>query len=457
MNQTNFCSAASRRSGTGLFRIFFLAGTVLFVLVAAFGAAADDQAIALYRRHCAICHGQRGDGQTPAAAGMIPPPTDFSNPELLVSLTRERMTRSIREGRARSAMAGWGSVLNESQIAGLVEYIRDTLMLAAPVDDTSLGRRIFAKNCSVCHGDRGTTAIWAKSGLTPAPRDFTTEAARRQLDRKRMLFSVTYGRPETAMPAWRGRLSTGEIEAVVSYIRSALMFPGGESGDSTHWQGGPGGGELSPGEEGPAEAAGAHGGGVREGEISAHGWGGEADPEKERQEDAHGVGHGRGEEGKEEHDHYQLADMGASMPLGLTGDAVWGERFYRANCATCHGEEGDGHGPRSDFIYPKPRNLLHPASRHRYNRPHLFEVIARGERGTEMPAWDKVLTDAEIAHLTEYVFRTFIRPGEDGLVGGLQRSTGDGSGEVHPVDPPPPFGGEGVTGDVTHGSEREPE
>ena len=75
---------------------------------------------------------------------------------------------------------------------------------------------------------------------------------------------------------------------------------------------------------------------------------------------------------------------------------------------TCHGKDGDGRGPRAYFINPKPRNFLHAGSRAELNRPELYEHIGEGVRGTEMPAWDKVLTPQQIADVAEYVFRQFI-------------------------------------------------
>ena len=41
---------------------------------------------------------------------------------------------------------------------------------------------------------------------------------------------------------------------------------------------------------------------------------------------------------------------------------------------------------------------------------NLYKAIAEGTRGTEMPAWDKVLNPQEIADVAEYVYAAFIRP-----------------------------------------------
>jgi mono/diheme cytochrome c family protein len=44
------------------------------------------------------------------------------------------------------------------------------------------------------------------------------------------------------------------------------------------------------------------------------------------------------------------------------------------------------------------------------SRPVLFAATSEGRRGSEMPAWDKVLGPQEIADVSEYVFRAFIQP-----------------------------------------------
>lgn len=108
------------------------------------------------------------------------------------------------------------------------------------------------------------------------------------------------------------------------------------------------------------------------------------------------------------------ADMSLPMPLGLKGDLIKGRDFYMQNCFTCHGVTGAGDGPRAYFINPVPRDFLLESSRQKLNRPALFKAISKGSLGSEMPAWDKVLNDQEIADVAEYVFQTFIREGKKG-------------------------------------------
>ena len=96
------------------------------------------------------------------------------------------------------------------------------------------------------------------------------------------------------------------------------------------------------------------------------------------------------------------------LPNDLRGRPERGGALYYANCAECHGAAGDGNGPRAYFIFPKPRNFLDPATQQILNRPRLYNGIADGVIGKEMPAWSKVFSDQDIADVAEFVYREFI-------------------------------------------------
>lgn len=325
-------------------RSLLLAG----LLVASGHAASATAAIegeGIYHRDCAVCHGDSGDGQSRARNSLVPPPRDFTTPSAAVELTRERLLASVTHGRPGTAMAAWQSQLDGAQIEAVVDFIMTRFILPASVGDTEQGRRLYADNCSVCHGDNGAGAVWTAASMNPPPRNFRSPAAGVELSRERMVQSVTYGRADTAMPGFGSQLSEDEILAVVDYVRSAFI------------------GARETGQEPAGPTA-------------------------------------------------PVSPMSAAFDGGLQGDPARGQAFYLANCATCHGVEGDGKGPRAYFILPKPRNFRHAASRHRLNRPTLYEAIAKGRLRTEMPAWDKVLTGQEIADVAEYVFQAFIVPVE---------------------------------------------
>jgi mono/diheme cytochrome c family protein len=293
----------------------------------------------LYIDRCAACHGKRGHGGDAAA-------TDFSDPEALVRLTRETISATLAQGHGGQL----GAALAEADRETIIGYLRSYLMLPAPDADTDIGRAIYSRSCSVCHGDRGDAASWAKNSLDPAPAAFTAHGLE-QLSREAMIDSVTFGAKNTAMMPFTVQLSHAEIAAAVDYIRAAFMPEG-----------------MGPGAEGHE----------------------------------HGNGHENGPAGAEPAD--------APFPNGLAGDPVWGKTFYEANCAECHGPKGDGEGRRAYFMIKKPKDFLSRAARSELERPKLFEYVSNGVIGTTMPAWEKVLTPQQIANVAEYVYRAFLHP-----------------------------------------------
>ena len=305
--------------------------------------AAVDGAL-VYAQNCVVCHGDKGDGNTRVRRGLSVPPTNFTTARARAVLTRERMLRSVAEGRPGTAMMEFGSRLSEAEMTAVVDYIRTTFMTgkakASLPPKIAEGEQLYVRHCAVCHGDRGSGAVWTQSSLNPPPRNFTT-ALRDVLTRERMITSVTYGRPGTAMMPFRTQLSTRQIATVVDYIRASF---------------------LSKAVKPP------------------------------------------------NHAHMVQADMSLPFPNGLQGNAEKGKRFFNNNCFTCHGQKGNGKGPRASFINPKPRNFLSIDSRMRLNRPALFSAVRDGVTGSVMPSWGKVLTNQQIADVAEYVFTAFVHP-----------------------------------------------
>ena len=213
---------------------------------------------------------------------------------------------------------------------------------------------IYQESCSVCHGDDGRGAVWGQASLSVPPRNFRTAESRDELTRERMIASVMAGRPGTPMPGFGTQLSIPEITAVVDWIRAEFMAPVEPHAAAPHGRALPGNTEYGP------------------------------------------VGSGQPRE---------------SLPQGFEGDPGRGALLYAENCVACHGTNGGGDGPRAYFIFPKPRNFHDPATREYLSRRNLYNGIKFGVVGKEMPAWGKVLSESQIADLTEYVYRQFIETG----------------------------------------------
>lgn len=377
-----------RRTRLWLGAVLLLAASWLALPVhAATRAPAGQTPAQLYQTYCSGCHGDDADGRSRTQKRMNPAPRDFTTPQASQELTRERMVAAVKNGVPGTAMAGLKKQLSDAQIAAVVDHVRDTYIRPS-VTDASRGRRIYARVCSVCHGEQGKGSMFASPNLRPAPRDFTSQGAKDELTRDRMLAAVTHGRPNTAMPGYGRRFSQEDLEAVVDYIRVSIMrVQEAEAVAGTRATAGPGT------KKGARKEA-----GHDHGDHSGHG-----DP-NDHAAHGHGGDHALGKDGK--------IDMRKPFSNGLRGDPVAGQKFYDANCATCHGIKGDGQGPRAYFINPKPAVFTDPKTRAGMNRPVIYDGVALGRRGSEMPAWDKVMTPQEIADVSEYVFRAFIQPGK---------------------------------------------
>lgn len=323
----------------------------------------------IYHNYCSVCHGDKGDGRSRAQGSLNPPPVDFTTPSAS-RLTRAGMIEAVTNGRPGTAMTPWKTQLNAKEIASVVDYIRNTFMPAAITTDSGRGRTVYSRDCSVCHGEKGDGRSRAQGSFNPPPRDFTKPGLSAELTLQRMIASITYGRPETAMAGFKSQLSNEDISAVANYIREGFM-----------------GGASIEGISGIRNGRAQH-------EVPTTAPANAAASTKPVAAPANKP---------------VVTNMSAAMPNGLKGDIVKGGAFYMSNCATCHGFTGDGRGPRAYFINPKPRDFLHPASRQALNRPILFEAIAEGRYGTEMPAWNKVLEPQEIANIAEFVFQRFIK------------------------------------------------
>jgi len=75
---------------------------------------------ALFLEHCALCHGERGDGQGLRRGSLSRPPANFRGP--LFDPDPEQVRRSIRDGIAGSDMPGWQR-LGDAGVNDLTSYV----------------------------------------------------------------------------------------------------------------------------------------------------------------------------------------------------------------------------------------------------------------------------------------------------------------------------------------------
>lgn len=88
---------------------------------------ADEASISLgadlYASNCAVCHGETGEGDGPAAAALDPAPADMHE-DHVQGLSDGGLFYIITHGRPETAMPAWEDVLDEEERWHVVNFLR---------------------------------------------------------------------------------------------------------------------------------------------------------------------------------------------------------------------------------------------------------------------------------------------------------------------------------------------
>ncbi len=183
----------------------------------------------LYVSYCQLCHGTGGKGDGPLAKAMKISPADLTTTvrsrsdtilmKIITGEGRQTITGRDRHNLLSDAMPEWKDIFNESQVKSLIAYLRflgnskHDLM-----GDPKVGLQLYQKYCKVCHGVEGDGDGIMTKLMGIMPMDHTNPNVTNPLDNKELVSSILDGKGRF-MPAWRGILSQGDVEALVSYIR----------------------------------------------------------------------------------------------------------------------------------------------------------------------------------------------------------------------------------------------
>jgi mono/diheme cytochrome c family protein len=83
-----------------------------------------------------------------------------------------------------------------------------------------------------------------------------------------------------------------------------------------------------------------------------------------------------------------------------------GRKLFRLNCASCHGDDGRGDGPKAAGLNPHPRNFVEEKFKNGASPLQIYNTLTTGIQGTSMPAFDLIPAEDRMA-LAHYV-RTFV-------------------------------------------------
>lgn len=121
-------------------------------------------------------------------------------------------------------MAAWGRILGEPQIRDVASYVRSLEQPRAAgmtqADfDAQVGGQIYRSYCVTCHGRDGNAETMIGRALMDHPRDFKDTQAMARLSDEDMARAIEFGKPGTAMVAWRSILTAADIRHIVLFIR----------------------------------------------------------------------------------------------------------------------------------------------------------------------------------------------------------------------------------------------
>ena len=185
-------------------------------------ATSQEPGTESYAQHCAICHGDRREGNLPG----FPPLLGISH-----RMTNDKVADLIHTGKGR--MPGFPG-MQGSELNALLQF----LSTAGPAPQmatngttrtglSAAGEALFQQNCAFCHGrdaqggETGPDLTQSKLVL----RDHTGDDIAKVIHE---------GRPDNKMPAFN--FSTQEIHGIIAYIHEreaeAVSRPGGRRGVS---------------------------------------------------------------------------------------------------------------------------------------------------------------------------------------------------------------------------------
>jgi len=215
--------------------------------------ARRDRGRQLYVAECSGCHGERGEGDGPAAAAIDPKPrnfvserfkfrsTPYNSPPLLADVAE-----TVKRGMPGSAMPPF-DFLTDDERALIGEYVlflagvepaHESDVLALPTESVAAsgsvahGRAVYERlQCNLCHGDQGfgdgpsSDSLKDDLGRAIAARDFRQGLFRRGKTSAELYRTFLTGIPGTPMPSYQGNFTAEEGWDLARYVQSLTATP----------------------------------------------------------------------------------------------------------------------------------------------------------------------------------------------------------------------------------------
>lgn len=306
----------------------------------------------IYASHCLTCHGCAGNGLGTYGGTLIVTPANFKV-DPFRTMPDDQWFWHVSEGIQGSVMPPWRESLTVDQRWKVIRYIQLVYAgafehdpaegdppadyqgknpLPVTLDNIDAGKRIWTRECAVCHGDAARGEGIFREGIEPVPPDFQNSgsAVFQSTNDPDYFWRISEGVPWTAMPTWKLVFDTTERWQLVMYLRT--MFT-----------------QTLPKPPEPTEAQ-----------------------------------------------KVTTTPLMKALKLPSTATYDVGRQQFLVQCAHCHGLTGDGTGWDGQYLNPKPAVLQKklaptvPGIMDHYDGI-TFSKITFGMRDTAMPIWGEFL------------------------------------------------------------------
>ncbi len=194
----------------------------------------------IYTSRCLTCHGCAGNGLGHYAGTLIVTPANFKV-DPFRSMPDDQWFWHVSEGVQGTVMPPWKESLTESQRWNVIHYVQQmyastwerdpdegdvpaeyqkTSPLAVTLENIDAGKRLWTRECLVCHGDAATGEGPYRDGIEPVPPDFSALADYADWGDDAYFWRISEGVPWSAMPSWKVSYTEEERFQLVLYIRT---------------------------------------------------------------------------------------------------------------------------------------------------------------------------------------------------------------------------------------------
>lgn len=194
----------------------------------------------LYASHCLTCHGCAGNGLGTYGGTLIVTPANFKA-DPFRTMPDEQWFWHVSEGVQGSVMPPWKESLSVSQRWNVIRYVQQVYAqpferdpdegdvpkeydlknpLPITIDTMDAGKRIWNRECAVCHGDAAHGEGIFRQGIEPVPPDFSSHADYVDFTDGDYFWRISEGVPWTAMSTWKLVYDKTERWQLVTYIRT---------------------------------------------------------------------------------------------------------------------------------------------------------------------------------------------------------------------------------------------